>query len=118
MSLSDSIKLIRQKNLLNQQEFADVLKVGLTTVNRWEGGKSIPNISAMKKIKAFCEDNGFLTKHKTPRPQVKAEVLYKYITGNLDFVESHTGLEDVLIEAQILKYCFAKHKKMRKECFS
>ncbi len=58
MSLSDSIKLIRQKNLLNQQEFADVLKVGLTTVNRWEGGKSIPNISAMKKIKAFCEDNG------------------------------------------------------------
>ena len=54
MSLSDSIKLIRQKNLLNQQEFADVLKVGLTTVNRWEGGKSIPNISAMKKIKAFC----------------------------------------------------------------
>ncbi len=58
MSLSDSIKLIRQKSLLNQQEFADVLKVGLTTVNRWEGGKSIPNISAMKKIKAFCDNNG------------------------------------------------------------
>ena len=57
MSLSDSIKLIRQKNLLNQQEFADVLKVGLTTVNRWEGGKSIPNISAMKKIKVYCENN-------------------------------------------------------------
>ena len=58
MSLSDSIKLIRQKSLLNQQEFADVLKVGLTTVNRWEGGKSIPNISAMKKIKALCDNNG------------------------------------------------------------
>ena len=58
MSLSDSIKLIRQKELLNQQEFADELQVGLTTVNRWEGGKSIPNISAMKKIKAFCEKNG------------------------------------------------------------
>lgn len=58
MSLSDSIKLIRQKELLNQQEFADELHVGLTTVNRWEGGKSIPNISAMKKIKAYCEKNG------------------------------------------------------------
>ena len=57
MSLSDSIKLIRQKELLNQQEFADELQVGLTTVNRWEGGKSIPNISAMKKIKAYCEKN-------------------------------------------------------------
>ena len=58
MSLSDSIKLIRQKKLLNQQEFADILEVGLTTVNRWEVGKSIPNLSAMKKIKAYCENNG------------------------------------------------------------
>ena len=58
MSLSDSIKLIRQKTLLNQQEFADELKVGLSTVNRWEVGKSIPNLSAMKKIKAYCEKNG------------------------------------------------------------
>lgn len=57
MSLSDSIKLIRQKELLNQQEFADKLNVGLTTVNRWEVGKSIPNLSAMKKIKSYCEKN-------------------------------------------------------------
>lgn len=57
MSLSDTIKLIRQKSLLNQEEFAKELHVGLTTVNRWEVGKSIPNISAMKKIKAYCEKN-------------------------------------------------------------
>lgn len=68
--------------------------------------------------KKFCEENGFMTKHKTPRPQVKAEVLYKYMTGNLDFVESHTGLEDVLIEKEILAYCFAKHQKMRKELYA
>ena len=67
--------------------------------------------------KEFCFENGFVTKHKTPRPQVKAEVLYKYITGNLDFVESHTGLEDVLIEKEILAYCFRKHKKMTKELY-
>ena len=68
--------------------------------------------------KRFCEENGFMTKHKTPRPQVKAEVLYKYITGNLDFTESHTGLEDVLIEKEILAYCFSKHQKMRKELYA
>ena len=68
--------------------------------------------------KRFCEENGFMTKHKTPRSQVKAEVLYKYITGNLDFTESHTGLEDVLIEKEILAYCFAKHQKMRKELYA
>ena len=57
MSLPDSIKLIRQKAFLNQQEFADSLGVGLTTVNRWEGGKSIPNLVAIKKIKQYCENN-------------------------------------------------------------
>jgi len=55
MSLPDCIKLIRQKSLLNQEDFARELDVGLTTVNRWEVGKSIPNISGMRKIKAYCE---------------------------------------------------------------
>ena len=66
----------------------------------------------------FCFENGYVTNHKTPRPQVKAEVLYKYITGDNDFEESHTGLEDVLIEKEILAYCFRKHKKMRKELYA
>jgi hypothetical protein len=67
--------------------------------------------------KVFCKENGYMTKHKTPRPQVKAEVLYKYITNDNDFIESHTALEDVLIEKEILAYCFKKHKKMRKKLY-
>ena len=55
MSLPDSIKIIRQKTLMNQEEFAAELNVSLASVNRWEVGKSIPNLSAMKSIKAFCE---------------------------------------------------------------
>ncbi len=27
------------------------------TINRWENAKTKPNITAMKKIKAFCEKN-------------------------------------------------------------
>ena len=65
----------------------------------------------------FCEENGYMTKHQTPRPRLTAEILYRYITGNLDFVERHTGLEDVDIERQILAYCFAKHKAMAKGCW-
>jgi hypothetical protein len=67
--------------------------------------------------KKFCEENGFMTKHKNPRPQVTAEVLYRYITKNVDFVESHTGLEDVMIEKDILAYCFRQHKKMNRLCW-
>lgn len=74
-------------------------------------------IAKTPTYKAFCEENGYMTKHQTPRPQVKAEVIYKYISGDNDFVESHTGLEDVLIEKEILAYCFRKHQKMRKKLY-
>jgi hypothetical protein len=49
---------------------------------------------------------------KNGKPQLKAEVIYKYISGNYDFDESHTGLEDVLIEKEIMAYCYRKHKTM------
>lgn len=67
--------------------------------------------------KAFCQKHGFMTKHKTPQVQVTAEVLYRYITNNPTFTESHTGLEDVLIEVEIFKYCRRKHQKMEKRLY-
>lgn len=71
-------------------------------------------IAKMPTYKKFCEENGYMTTHKKPRPQEKAEVLYRFISGDNDFVESHTGLEDVMIEKEILAYCFRQKKKMRK----
>lgn len=53
--------------------------------------------------KNFCFENGFVTKRNIP--QLTAEVLYRYITNNVDFVESHTGLEDTLIEMEIFFAC-------------
>ncbi len=63
----------------------------------------------------FCEDNNFVT--ESGKPRKTAEVLWRYITNNPDFVESHTGLEDVQIEAQIMAYCFRQHKPMEKKLF-
>lgn len=74
-------------------------------------------LGTMPTYKKFCEENGFMTKHKTPRPQYTAEVIYRYITKDVDFVEQHTGLEDVLIETAIMAYCYRQHKKMRKLLF-
>lgn len=62
--------------------------------------------------KRFCERNGYLTKNGQVR--LTAEILFRYISMDNDFIESHTGLEDVEIERQILAYCFRKHKAMRK----
>ena len=58
-----------------------------------------------------------MTKHTTPRPQVKAEVLYRYISGDNEFIEDHTGLADVLIEKEIFTYCTKQKKAMRRKLF-
>lgn len=63
----------------------------------------------------FCANNGYLTANGKPR--FTAEIIYRYITQNIDFIESHTGLEDVLIEKEIMAYCFRQKKKMRKLLF-
>ena len=62
--------------------------------------------------KRWCARNGYL--QKNGRPRATAEILYRYITLNNDFIESHTGLEDVLIEKEIFVRCVRQHKKMRK----
>lgn len=53
----------------------------------------------------FCYNNGYLTKRGCKR--YTAEILYRFLTGQNDFIESHTGLEDVLIEKEIFSFCFA-----------
>lgn len=53
----------------------------------------------------FCLSNGFVTNKNQNR--YTAEIIYRYLTNNLDFEEAHTGLEDVLIEKEILKYCLS-----------
>lgn len=74
-------------------------------------------IAKMPTYKEFCFANGFVTKHATPQPQLSAEVIYRYITNDITFTESHTGLEDVEIEIEIFKYLMRQHKPMRKKLF-
>ena len=57
MQLSNSIKMLRQKMLITQEDFAKELGVSPSTVNRWEKGKARPNLTAMKKLKSFCSKN-------------------------------------------------------------
>ena len=57
MSFSEELKQVRKRAFLSQQGFAKAVNVSFSTVNRWETGKTMPNLSAMKNIKAFCETN-------------------------------------------------------------
>ena len=54
----------------------------------------------------FCYNNNYVTKRGCKR--FTAEILYRFFTGDNDFVESHTGLEDVTIEKVIFAECMAR----------
>ena len=54
----------------------------------------------------FCYENNYLTKRGCRR--YTAEILYRFFTNDLNFVESHTGLEDVMIEKVIFTECLAR----------
>lgn len=69
-------------------------------------------LCTQKGYRKFCEQNGFVS--PSGNLQTSAEVVYRYMTKDTDFDESHTGLEDVIIETAIMKKCYDQHKKMDK----
>lgn len=73
-------------------------------------------VGKMPSYRRFCEANGYLT----ARGQLRftAEILYRFITKDNEFTEQHKGIDDVMIEKEILAYCYKQHKKMRKELFN
>ena len=86
-------------------------------VTIWDSMKMAEDtIAKQKSYIRFCEEHNFLSK-RYRRPSLTAEALYAYITHNPDFKESHTALEDVLIETQIVAACYKQHKSMRKKLY-
>lgn len=83
----------------------DTLKMARQTIGR------------QKSYRSWCLRNDYMTKHATPQPRLTAEIIYRYISGNNNFIENHTGLEDVIIETKIMAHCLRQHKKMVKELY-
>lgn len=59
----------------------------------------------------WATDKGYTQKNGKPRKT--AEMLYQYMTGEENFTEEHTGLEDVLIEVQIMAFCFSERDRRK-----
>ena len=72
-------------------------------------------IGKTKSYKKWCLEKGYTTKNGQSR--FTAEILYRYLIGDDNFIESHTGLADTLIEKEIFAYCMRYHKSMRKKAF-
>lgn len=75
-------------------------------------GIATQTILRQKSFQKLADKQGW----RTPKGNLltNAEVSYRYITNNLDFIEEHTALHDTGIEVQILARCLRQHKKMDK----
>lgn len=104
----------RTQRYLTKSKYRYFLPYGIPI---WDSLKMAKDtICKQPTYQKWCTKNNFLTKNGKPR--ATAEILYKYISGDINFKEDHTGLEDVLIEIAITCKCIAQHKPMRKECFA
>ncbi len=59
----ETVKEVRRKLALTQEELAHALGVSFATVNRWENGKTVPSKLAQRQFEQFCEQKrkeGFL----------------------------------------------------------
>lgn len=61
----------------------------------------------------FAEKNGLIS--ASDNIITSAECAYRYITNSIEFIENHTGLEDVEIEVAIMAECYRQHKKLDKK---
>ena len=60
MNYSKNIKLLREKLLLTQEEFAKLLDVSFSSVNRWERGHYDPTIKVKRKLRKLFVENGIV----------------------------------------------------------
>ena len=72
MPFSEKVKYVRKKLYLSQVALAKELGVSFATVNRWENGKTVPNLMLEGKFNDFCrskciEFNEYFFNNELPR---------------------------------------------------
>lgn len=75
-------------------------------------GMCCQTLCKQKTYHKVAKENGWIS--SKGNIQSKAEMVYNYIMGTNDFEEEHTGLEDVLIEVELMAKAYKQHKKMEK----
>lgn len=68
-------------------------------------------ICQRKTYKDFCEENGLIS-NRGRNISTSAENVFRYLILNPEYQEEHKGLDDVLIETEIMHRCFSSHKAM------
>ena len=65
-----------------------------------------------RKYAKWCIEHGYVS--AKGNPSTSAETVYRYLTKNDDFIESHTALQDCYIEGIILRKALKRKQKLTK----
>ena len=57
MQYKDMINALREKLIISQDELANILRVFIVSVNRWENGHHEPTIRVKRKIAQLIKEN-------------------------------------------------------------
>lgn len=68
------------------------------------------SVMKTKKYITTCIENNWLTETEK-NVSTNAQTLWRYISGDYDFIEEHTGLEDAIIETKILWHVLGRAKR-------
>ncbi len=58
MQFKDKVIKTREILFISQKTLADKVGVSFATVNRWEQGRTEPNVVTKAKFDLFCQENG------------------------------------------------------------
>lgn len=99
----DYRSLTLTQRFLTSSKYRYFFPIGIEIWDTLKMSRAVLNNS--EEYSEFCYSNDYLTKNLCKR--FTAEIIYRFITGNNEFIESHTGLEDVMIEKEIFVYCIS-----------
>ena len=89
-------------------KFRYFLPYGLTWLDTLKMSRTI--LKENDSYGEFCFNNDYVTKNGQRR--YTAEIIYRWLSGKNEFIESHTGLEDVKIERKIFEYCLSQNPEI------
>lgn len=105
-ALQFTAEKLKTRNAFSQLEYNDIQAIS----NQY--------IHDTAEYKEFCKDNGLISEKGFYK--MSAETTYQYLTNNKDFTEKHMGLDDCIIELDILNESIKKgydFKQYRKRFF-
>jgi DNA polymerase III epsilon subunit-like protein len=100
----DDRALKNSQRVLSKGRYKSFFPRGIILLDSLKMARAV--FSQDSDYRKFCLENNYITKRNQLR--FTAEILYRFLINDTSFIEEHMGLEDVMIEKEILAECLRR----------